>query len=88
MVLRVVVSRVLCISGADVIGVNCYFDPDACLQTIRTMKEALDEAGIKKHLITQPIGYKTPECMDGSSKVGFTGLDEFPLGKKNFFLLL
>ncbi|KXJ18991.1 betaine--homocysteine S-methyltransferase 1 isoform X2 [Exaiptasia diaphana] len=66
-------------AGADVIGVNCYFDPDVCLQTIRIMKEALDEAGIKKHLITQPIGYKTPECMDGKSKLGMTGLDEFPL---------
>ncbi|KAK3722803.1 hypothetical protein QZH41_020009 [Actinostola sp. cb2023] len=63
------------------VGVNCFFDPDMCIETVRIMKAALDEAGIKKHLNTQPIGYKTPECLHENLKLGMTGLPEFPFGK-------
>jgi hypothetical protein len=45
------------------------------------MKAVLDEAGIKKHLITQPVGFKTPESFRGNVKLGFTRLLEFPFGK-------
>ena len=50
------------------------------------MKEALDKAGLKRHLIVQPVGYKTPECMDHNnhaSKMGMTALAEFPYGMFN-----
>ena len=45
------------------------------------MKKALDAAGIKKHLMVQPLGYLTPDA----SKQGFIDLPEFPFGK---FVLL
>ncbi|KAK3722802.1 hypothetical protein QZH41_020010, partial [Actinostola sp. cb2023] len=73
-------------AGADVVGVNCFFDPDVCIETVRIMKAALDEAGIKKHLITQPIGYKTPECLHGNLKLGMTGLPEFPFALESRLL--
>jgi hypothetical protein len=44
------------------------------------MKAALDEAGIKKHLIIQPVGFKTPESLHGNAKLGFCGSAEFPFG--------
>ena len=48
------------------------------------MKAALEKAGLKRHLVIQPIGYKTPECLDDTMKAtcqkGFTGLAEFPFG--------
>lgn len=43
------------------------------------MREALDKEGIKKHLMIQPIAFKTPEC--SHNEYGFTGLQEFPFGK-------
>lgn len=46
------------------------------LATMRIMKEGLERAGIKKHLMIQPLGYLTPEV----DKVGFTGLQDFPYG--------
>ena len=66
-------------------GINCFFDPDVCLKTMKAVKEGLDKAGLKRHLMVQPIGYRTPECMDHNnpaSKTGFTGLAEFSLGMK------
>lgn len=71
-------------AGADIIGINCFYDPDVCLKTMRDMKQGLDKAGLKCHLMVQPIGYKTPECMDNNSpasKMGMTGLAEFPYGR-------
>ena len=50
---------------------------------MKIMKEDLDKAGLKRHLMVQPGGYKTPECMDHSNpgvRIGFLGLAEFPLG--------
>lgn len=40
------------------------------------MKKGLDKAGLKKHLMIQPIGYLTPVL----GKEGFTSLAEFPYG--------
>jgi len=45
------------------------------------MKEALEKAGLKCHLMVQPVGYKTPECLDHNnhaSRMGMTALAEFP----------
>ena len=72
-------------AGADIIGINCFYDPDVCLKTMKAMKEALEKAGLKRHLIVQPVGYRTPECLDHTnpaSKIGMTGLEEFPFGMK------
>lgn len=71
--------------GADIIGVNCFWGPDVCLKAMGAIKEALEKAGLKRHLIVQPIGYKTPEFLDDSSngeiKKGMSGLAEFPFGR-------
>ena len=70
--------------GADIIGVNCFWGPEVCLKAMAAIKEALEKAGLKRHLIVQPVGYKTPEFLDDSSngevKKGMSGLAEFPFG--------
>lgn len=68
--------------GADVVGVNCHFGPIRSLETMRLMKEGLDAAGLKCHLMVQPLGYHTPDC----GVQGFIDLPEFPFGK-NFICL-
>jgi len=61
-------------AGADVIGLNCCFDPDHLVEAVKTMKIALEEAGYKKHLICQPVGFWTPDAgIDG-----YLGLPEYP----------
>ncbi|KAK3733619.1 hypothetical protein QZH41_016401, partial [Actinostola sp. cb2023] len=62
-------------AGADIIGYNCHSGPDIALDSIRIMKEGLDKAGIKKHLLVQPLGYHTPDI----AKNGIVSLPEFPL---------
>ena len=64
-------------AGADVIGINCHFDPDVSLAAVAEIKKGLEAAGIKKHLMVQPLGYKTPDV----NKQGFIDLPEFPFGK-------
>lgn len=71
---------VLLLLGADIIGVNCRFDPNISLQTIGLMKEALDKEGLKVHLMTQPVGYHNPDA----GRFGAAGLPEAPFG--NFLL--
>lgn len=61
-------------AGADIIGINCHFGPDESIEACRLMKAALDAAGIKKHLMVQPLGYLTPDA----GKQGFIDLPEFP----------
>ncbi|CAH1241951.1 BHMT [Branchiostoma lanceolatum] len=48
-------------AGADVIGVNCKFDPTTCLKTVRMMREALDREGLSPFLMVQPVGFHCPE---------------------------
>merc|ERR1719422_241381 len=43
---------------------------------MRLMKKALDDAGIKVHLMVQPLAYITPDA----KKQGFIDLPEFPFG--------
>ena len=63
-------------SGADVIGLNCCFDPQHLVEAVKTMKIALEKAGYKKHLICQPVGFWTPDAgIDG-----YLGLPEYPFG--------
>lgn len=69
-------TRVLLLLGADIVGVNCRFDPNISLQTIGLMKKALDKEGLKPHLMTQPAGYHTPDA----GRLGAAGLPETPFG--------
>lgn len=64
-------------AGADVVGVNCQFDPDISLASINEIKRGLEAEGIKKHLMAQPIAFKTPDA----NKYGFVHLKEGPFGK-------
>jgi len=63
-------------AGADVVGINCHFGPFVSLECMRIMKKALDDAGIKVHLMVQPLAYITPDA----KKQGFIDLPEFPFG--------
>uniref|UniRef100_A0A0N8EUD2 Betaine--homocysteine S-methyltransferase 1 n=2 Tax=Heterocephalus glaber TaxID=10181 RepID=A0A0N8EUD2_HETGA len=63
-------------AGASIVGVNCHFDPTTSLQTVKLMKEGLAAAGLKAHLMSQPLAYHTPDC----GKQGFIDLPEFPFG--------
>lgn len=69
------------LTGASIIGVNCHFDPTISLQTVKLMKEALEAARLKAHLMSQPLAYHTPDC----NKQGFIDLPEFPFGKTNIW---
>ena len=65
--------------GAKVVGINCHFGPMDCVETVRMMKEGLDKAGVKAHLMIQPLAYHTPDA----GVQGFIDLPEFPFGKLN-----
>jgi len=61
-------------AGAEIVGINCHFDPLGVLETIKLMKAALDKANLKPYLMTQPLAYHTPDA----GKQGFIDLVEFP----------
>ncbi|XP_057303739.1 betaine--homocysteine S-methyltransferase 1-like [Hydractinia symbiolongicarpus] len=58
-------------TGADIIGTNCRFDPDMCLDTLIRMKKAVENEGMKKHWICQPLGYRTADA-------GIRGFEDLP----------
>jgi len=60
--------------GADVVGINCHFDPFRCLAAVKKMIAAVQEAGLKVHYMIQPLGFWTPDA----SVQGFIDLPEFP----------
>lgn len=57
-------------------GINCHFDPETCVKTVKMMKEAVEKAGLKAHYMCQPLAYHTPDC----NCQGFIDLPEFPFG--------
>lgn len=61
-------------AGAQVVGINCHFDPFVVLEGVRLMIEAVHAAGLKAHFVTQPLAYHTPDA----GKQGFIDLPEFP----------
>jgi len=63
-------------TGADIIGINCRFEPDTCIETVQTMKTANEKAGYKVHYMVQPGGYRTG---DSVCKRGFPYVNEAPL---------
>lgn len=70
--------------GASIVGVNCHFDPETSIETVRLMKEGLQAAKLKAHLMCQPLAFHTPDC----GKQGFIDLPEFPFGKTRVYILL
>jgi len=61
-------------AGADIVGMNCHFDPFVSLECIRKMKAGLDAAGLHPYLFIQPLAYYTPDAL----RQGFIDLPEFP----------
>ncbi|XP_064607668.1 betaine--homocysteine S-methyltransferase 1-like [Liolophura sinensis] len=61
-------------AGAEIVGVNCHFDPETSLEAMRMMKKSLDAAELSPFLMVQPLAFKTPDA----SKQGFIDLPEFP----------
>jgi len=59
------------------VGVHCHFGPEQLLDAMELVKEGLEEAKLKCHMMVQPIAYVTPDA----SKQGFIDLPEFPFGK-------
>lgn len=62
--------------GADIVGINCHFDPETCVKTVKLMKEGVEKAGLKAHYMSQPLAFHTPDC----GRQGFIDLPEFPFG--------
>lgn len=60
--------------GAQIVGINCHFDPETCVKTVKMMKEGVEKAGLKAHYMSQPLAYHTPDC----NRQGFIDLPEFP----------
>jgi len=69
-------------AGADLVGINCHFDPFVSLECMEEMKTALEGSGHMSnpdfHLAVQPLAYWTPECGTAEGKQGFIDLPEFP----------
>ncbi|XP_071834332.1 betaine--homocysteine S-methyltransferase 1-like [Apostichopus japonicus] len=63
-------------AGADVVGINCHYDPFICLDAMKMMKTALDKAGLSCYLMAQPVGWHTNEIRNDTR--GYTALPEFP----------
>jgi len=61
-------------AGADLVGVNCLFDPFVTLDVMKKMKDALDIFGLKPYLMAQPNGYRCPDA----GSFGWCEVDEFP----------
>ena len=61
-------------AGADLVGLNCYFDPFIMLECIKVMKEALDGQDLKPFLMSQPLGFQDPDA----GEQGWNSLPEYP----------
>jgi len=61
-------------AGADLVGLNCLFDPFICLETLKLMKQSLDSKGLKTFLMAQPLGFKTPDA----GPWGWIDIPEYP----------
>jgi len=61
-------------AGADLVGVNCLFDPNILLEVMSDMKKSLDLFNLKPYLMVQPLGFR---CPDGGN-YGWVNIPEFP----------
>ena len=60
-------------------GLNCQYDPNTSLKTMKMMKEALDKEDLHPFLMIQTLGYHCPEVEN--AKNGYHELPEFPYCK-------
>ena len=60
-------------------GINCLYDINTNLKTLKRMKAALDKEGLNPYLMVQPIGFRCPEVEN--EVTGYLALPEVPLGK-------
>lgn len=71
-------------AGADVVGVNCHFDPFVSLETLRSMRDGLKEAGLDAYLMCtrqpcllgEPASGQRPPPLLGHVTTGRVGRDE------------
>ena len=61
-------------AGADIVGVNCLFDPFVILDVMTNMKKALELFGLSPYLMAQPNGYRCPDA----GTFGWCQIPEFP----------
>jgi len=64
-------------TGADIVGINCLYDINTNLKTLKRMKVALDKEGLNPYLMVQPIGFRCPEVEN--EVTGYLALPEVPL---------
>jgi len=63
-------------AGADIIGVNCGFDPDTTIKSIAMLREGLSKAGLSAYMMCQPCGFHCQEA--ANLKKGFYNMPEYP----------
>ena len=61
-------------AGADLVGLNCLFDPFQMLDCMKIMKDDMDKEGLKPFLMCQPLGYRAPD----GGHMGWINIPEFP----------
>jgi len=61
-------------AGADLVGLNCLFDPFIMLDCMKIMKDAMDKEGLHPFLMSQPLGFRDPDA----GHFGWVDLPEFP----------
>jgi len=64
-------------TGADIIGLNCLYDIETNLRTLKRMKKALDDADLHPYLMVQPLGFRCPEV--DNEITGYLALPDTPL---------
>lgn len=64
-------------AGADIVGVQCNFDPFITFPVIEQMKQGLEKEGLTPYLMMQPCCYHCPET--DNMKEGYMTLPEYPL---------
>ena len=75
-ILNYIVCSTKILTGADIIGINCRFDPETCVETTIRMRAAVEKAGMKCHYMVQPLAYRTADA----GRLGFIELPECPFG--------
>ena len=65
-------------TGADIVGLNCQYDPQTCIKTMRLMKTSLEAEKLSPFLMIQPVGFHCPEVT--TCKHGYHQLPEYPFG--------
>jgi len=71
-------ARRLSETGAQIVGVNCHFDPFVSLEAMKMVKAGIAKTEKRLNedvfMMVQPLGYFTPDA----GKQGFIDLPEFP----------